>query len=180
MQFAKEKNLQYLLTVYVNNIVVDSVAFPHDWLLCICILQLGIWVYFQMPTHYSKVSLSNSSPWLRWSLQTFIQETGSSGMPDALQKSVPLPPSLALCPGIVWIDKDAANETWNLIPFFDVLFNGRYLNYTASEAYLFFKIAKHHESLRRETRPTNSPEGVQSALHYVSSNFENLKGTNCL
>lgn len=48
LQFAKEKN--QLLTVYVNNIVVDSVAFPHDWLLCICILQLGIWVYFQMPT----------------------------------------------------------------------------------------------------------------------------------
>ena len=125
LQFAKEKNLQYLLTVYVNNIVVDSAAFPHDWLLCICILQLGIWVYFQMPTHYSKVSPPNSSPWLRWSLQTFIRETRSSGMPDALQKSVPLSPSLTLCPGIVWIDKDAANQTWNLIPFFDVLFNGR-------------------------------------------------------
>ena len=38
-------------------------------------------------------------------------KTRSSGMPDALQKSVPLPSSLTLCPGIVWIDKDAVNET---------------------------------------------------------------------
>ena len=81
--------------------VVDSVAFPHG--LVALHPYSPVWDLVMFLT-------INTLPSGGWSLLTFIQETSGSGMPDALQRRVTLPPSLTTLSGIVCIDEDTGNQ----------------------------------------------------------------------